>query len=126
MKKLSKEQAQRLIEKFDQDFKQNDYWQCSLPSQKKEFIRKVINQCAEKEFLGFKIKTLDAHDDDMIEVTKDMGGDGISDKNIFIQIENGGWDNKAFAMLNHEEFRLFAEKCNKIVEWLNDQENEKP
>lgn len=126
MQKLTSEQAEWLIEKLKDIEKMRPCKDGAaglaevfmFPSE----VYLTINQCTEKAFPEFKIHG-SAHNMDVIEVSKDMGeGNEDSEENIFINIENGAWDEKSFIMLDHNEFKTFTAGCVAICDWLKEQE----
>lgn len=89
-------------------------------------MKDIINQCTEKEFPEFKIIMEGSGRHDLIHVTNKAGDNEDSrecENVIFINVDNGPWDTQSFVMMEWNEFKQFTENCNKIVEWLDEQEN---
>ena len=106
MQKLTKEQAEWLIERFDETRMIQD----SFGRLYKSDVEKIINECAEKKFPEFvmSITTWDRYCLSFEQFDKD---------GIKICCNKAPWLRFSF-----DEFKQFAEGVNKIVEWLKEQE----
>ncbi len=105
MQKLSKEQAEWLIEHIRSKY--NVYCtkctiNCNVDTDK--YLEKVINQCTEKQFPELKVG-----EGPLVYVT-----------NIY-KLKKTSIDTFGItAHLTTDEFKQFVEGCNKIVEYLNE------
>jgi len=107
MQKLTKEQADWLIERFSKT-----YWaqtQQGLLDQKT--IQDIITECTEKEFPRFDIKS--GWQDEIVTIKQSQ----LSDDKTYIEIESTGCSSS----FTRQQFKAFAYGCNKIVEWLDEQ-----
>ena len=104
MKMLSKEQADWLIEHFEN-------WKRLNMSVDVDQIEKVIKECTEQPFPVFTIGSFLMGRLSVAECN-DLNCPGVV---VFIE---GG---DRFVMAN-DDFKKFAAGCNKIVEWINENE----
>ena len=116
MNKLTKEQAEWLIERFkEKHTKEFTYFVVNGF----EAAIEIINQCAEKEFPGF---TVDLHDYEKNIVGCIFLSDyiGADMRHVELRMRT---PNKidSWTTLFPCEFKQFTEGCQKIVEWLNEQ-----
>ncbi len=108
--KITQEQADWLIENIERSEK-------SRPSEYETMhhpeggvfidnVKKIINQCIEKEFPKFEVGDIfvdvDERDDNMISIS-------------FTNTPSSD----AYWSITKQGFKQFTEGCNKIVEWLN-------
>lgn len=114
--KLSKAQAQFLIEKLECSAISKD----SYPS-----IRDIINQCTEKEFPGFCINVYEPNEIEKNEIpdtiTIKQYGDHSSAIS-FIYSDRSGINQSFEFLIPIYKFSQFTEGCNKVVEYLNEQD----
>lgn len=110
MQRLTKEQRDWLIEKFKHSIKNVD-----LPTRAcwMDHYTRTINQCTEKKFPYLR---MEVSDQGSIELNGSIHRDSHVTMATNFKNINGS---VACIDLNHHEFKLFAEGCNKIVEYLN-------
>lgn len=111
MKKLTKEQAGWLIEKI----KTRKWTGYGDSGQVEDDICDVINQCTEKKFPKFEIKT---NTDGFIEVTQ-LSGPLMIDVCVNFNGVNGA---VAVSQLDFNQFKAFTQGCISICQWLDEQE----
>ncbi len=113
MNKLTKQQAEWLIEKIrnEEDKYTMGCQKCntrlSIPS-----VVHVINQCTEKEFPDIDMAWNRFGIDEALYIQQ-MGDEPY---NILLGSKNMS------TYFNKEEFKTFTDGCNKIVDWLEEQE----
>ncbi len=113
--KLSKEQAAWLIEKI---MNSPDY---STPSNDMaagvEMCIETINECIEKEFPRFELIMDESETRINIDFLHRCAEDGVAlNMDIMFAGQHGG------IILYAKEFRQLVEGCNKIIDWLGNQE----
>lgn len=108
MNKFTREQTNWFIEKLDMYHVHTD---CSLTCEACEIkygeVKRVIEQCTEREFPGLNINVMNDSQININEWKKDL---------LFLNVPG------EYAYLNKAQFKQFAEGINKIVEWLEEQE----
>lgn len=114
MQKLTKEQAEWLIEKLScKSYKQETRYghnECEVNDIVEMLdIKETINQCTEKEFPDLRI---DISDHSQIHLNRDTRNNA----QVSINVVN------EYAYLNAHEFKLLTEGCVKICAWLKEQE----
>lgn len=123
MRKLTTEQSEFIIEQMTKQ-RNEPYWNALIGPNEFEFMKKIINQCAEIPFPGFML--FQETDNAFIDVSKNMSKDNEereeSQTQIFITIGNGAWNTDSYIMIDHNVFKILTDKCNKIVEWINNAE----
>ena len=107
MNKISKDQADWLIKEVTSHF-QDDAGLCVAISD----VKKLINQCTEKEFPTVELYNADKvqllriyrHKEDIIRISKSLSSEVV------------------WLDLNFDEFEQFTQGCVKICDWLQEQE----
>lgn len=117
MKRLTKEQAQWFIKALDTGAHDVipthdlDATMLGVNYERAKF-RRIINQCTEKEFPSLEIKS--GWKNEIVTVKQAE----LSDNKTYIEIDSTGCSSSFTA----QQFKHFVHSCNKIVEWLNEQE----
>ena len=109
---LTKDQADWLIKEVTSHF-QDDAGLCVAISD----VKKLINQCTEKEFPRFEMSWKDRDDienDVSIDIEECHSGD-----EIVMRLKSSI---DAYPYFTAPSFMRFVDGCNKIVEWLEEQE----
>lgn len=110
MKKLTKEQAEWLVEKIKLEAHEQCFGSGNLNYA--EMVEMVINKCTEKEFPTFLLnKGVSEFSLAILE------GEGNS---THVSISDPNWQ-KMQMTLNYEEFKQFTEGCQRICEYLDEQ-----
>lgn len=108
MNKLSKEQADWLIQQFK-------FKAASASHLYNSEIDQVINQCTEKEFPSIHMRPAHATDEEKIEVDY-VHCDNATDKTEYcIRL----FSFEEYTHFSKEEFREFVLKCNTIIGYLD-------
>lgn len=113
MQKLTKEQAEWLIEtaRLHAD-SSTQRWEQVFSMDR---LQAIIDKCTEKEFPNYQF--IDPDDCDFfVNIVLHCSGDVSSEPTVRIGVCSG------YLNLFASEFKKFTEGCNKIVEWLNEQE----
>lgn len=114
MQKLSKEQADWLIESMKKQ-RTDTYWNALIGPNEFQFMENIINQCTEKEFPAYRFQDKDACSS-FIDLSLFCPGGSSSKPLIGIRLFEG------YLNLYAEEFKDFTLGCQKIVEWIEEQE----
>lgn len=109
MNKLTKEQAQGLIETMQKQ-RNESYWNALIGPNEFAFMERALNQCTEQEFPSFNFKTLNSGN---YEIRKPLGDPKSDD----IVLDVG--DETAF--FKPSQFKEFTQGCQKICEWLENE-----
>lgn len=112
MKKLTKEQAEFLIDKVDRIFLMEN--KEALFNDK---VVKIINECTEKEFPEI-FKSHLGCEPDTIRVYHNSSTENDCDCEIEL------YTTTKFTHFTNEQFKQFAAGCSKVVEWLEGQEKD--
>lgn len=113
-KKLNKEQAQWLIDRFSTGFgRDNDTFYGIKPSEVRDDAIKIINECTEKEFPEVEMKS--GWKDEIVRISIK----NLSDYKEYIEIDSTG----SSCFFTSSQFKQFVKNCQNIVEWLDEQEN---
>ena len=105
MKKLTKEQAECVLEAMKKQ-RNEIYWKALIGPNEMAFMEKAITQCTEKEFPAFKKWNIVINHHG---VQKDICIEKVVDG------KTEGW-----VLLTNNEFREFTQGCQKIVDWLEE------
>ena len=110
MNKLSKKQAEWLISKFEKYYRdniRNNMWPCD--------VKDVISQCTEKEFPELYMRPKHGDDEEQIKIYQSDCVNGDANCIVLFSYEE-------YTHFNKGQFKQFAEGVNKIVKWLDEQE----
>lgn len=113
MKKLTKKQADWLIERIQHDF---GGWSGLPIEQCMPDLKRCINQCTEKEFPEFNGE---AEEDEICIVLSKYKTAPIR---VAITIKTNPDNDNDCVYFKAHEFKQFTAGCNKVVEWLEEQE----
>ncbi|MCW1908604.1 MAG: hypothetical protein KIH63_004655 [Candidatus Saccharibacteria bacterium] len=123
MKKLTKEQAEYLLSIFGgAEFGYAHFFgskSAELCLNYKQAVN-LIHEATEQEFPSFKLVT-SGSSINVLNMCSEEGENHVCNEAIFIKIHNSTWNQKAYIIVNPEEFKEFTANCNKIVKWLEEQ-----
>lgn len=121
MKKLSKEQAEWLCKKFDEVSVECDFYgpQVIGSALHEATVKRIINQCTEKEFPDFEF--LFERKGELLPSSFIVSLTPQDTLFICLGDDDGNFHH---AHSSYNEFKQFTEGCNKIVEWIEEQEKD--
>ena len=120
MKKLTKEQARRLVEEF-----QSWFLYSGLRVTDNERIYKIISQCTENKFPFLEMNLYELHEVEKGEMTPHLELSQPGDYSTPIELEYTDTRGKRFSFLIPvRKFKTLAEGCQHIVSWLDENDAE--
>lgn len=114
--KLSEEQASAIMQAMSKK-RDESYWNALIGPNEFQFMQKIIDDCTEKKFPSIEMVSGWEYREQKEIVTVRLVN--LSDNRDYIEIES---DERASVSFTNSKFIEFVAKCQKIVEWIKEQE----